>query len=258
MNKMQRTVKYPPGLDSAIIDLLSSLRADVHDELSALSSGGITPIVAGNYQISGAYKETVRITGTITGNEEFVVSNEVRKYLIINDWSCSSDKYVYIKTKNGNGVYMAPGDMWSVYCDGTNIVNIKKLNARTITLIPSTTQNITAGNTNKVTFDSVSGDVLSEVASSVWTAKNSGVVSVAVAIAGTASSGATYLTVYVYRNGVALMTQVCVDYSPSLGYVAYMESRIAVNAGDTLAIYLRATGADHSITSSSRARITIE
>ena len=133
MNKMQRTVKYPPGLDSAIIDLLSSLRADVHDELSALSSGGITPIVAGNYQISGAYKETVRITGTITGNEEFVVSNEVRKYLIINDWSCSSDKYVYIRTQNGNGVYMAPGDVWSVYCDGTNIKPIRLLNSVNVT-----------------------------------------------------------------------------------------------------------------------------
>ena len=242
MNKMQRTVKYPAGTDSAIVDLLSSLRADVHDELSALSSGGITPIVAGNYQISGTYKETVRITGTITDNEEFVVSNEVRKYLIINDWSCSSNKYVHIRTQNGNGVYMAPGDVWSVYCDGIDIIPLNLVSSTRTISLPSITWNMASAQ-SQIPLSSVSpiNDKLSEISGNSFIPKNRGLYQIMAFIV--PGAALTYIAPFIFVDGINIFTRR--NFSPTANVLLRgdINTTIMLDKNQVVTLYLNTNAA---------------
>lgn len=62
---------------------------------------------------------TLKLTGTMTGNEGVIVPGRNKQYLI---WNATSGAYTAtVKTSGGSGVAVPQGYIQQVFCDGTNV-----------------------------------------------------------------------------------------------------------------------------------------
>ena len=119
--------------------------------------------------------QTIRFSGALTGNRVVTMPADVRQYKLICD--CTGSYYIHVKTASGTGVYLAPGDVAEVYCDGTDVVTIKQLKlAKDIVLSAPSAVSVSTAAWTTFPADAFSeaNDVLSEFnpTTNVFTAKN--------------------------------------------------------------------------------------
>jgi hypothetical protein len=223
------TGRHAKVLDSAEVSLSQYTTIDI------TSADGTVP----SYKYRG-----VIITGSPSANRTVTLPTAIYGMEVINN--CTGAYYVTIKTASGTGVYSAPGDVWNVYCDGTNILPIKKLTARVIRGVRTATQSLTAGSIARFQPTVVTGDVLSEITTGTLTVKNAGVVTVDSTINVVGASGVSVIRVHVLLNGAEVLSE---STPPFLTFYfrSNISTRVVVAAGDTLAVWVTLTGANGDI-----------
>ena len=244
MNALQRTIKYPQSIPGDIASALSDLRSGVYDEIMAASAGGICSISVTTMKSMSALKGIILLSDLLTDDKPFYLPTESRQYRIINNWTTTTSKVVTATTRNGNGVVMGPGDIWDVYCDGTDIKPMALVKrARGITFPPIT---FNCPSTTPVPLAGASGDILSEITGGGFVPKNDGLYQVrAYAMA---SINLQHIALYIEVNGVNV-------FSGSRGIVntAWSEIRSSISTlltltkNDVLKIRLSVSAADPAL-----------
>ena len=214
-------------------------------EFIAPSSILLQSITSANVTMTEDRFGNILLSGVLTGNRELILPSAVRTYKIINN--CTGARYVHVKTASGAGVYMAPGDIWDVYCDGTNIKPIGLVSSTREITVPTITFSMGTASA-QVPLSSVTptSDALSEIGSNVFTAKNKGIYQVRCYAIPTASL--TAIVMSIYKNGSQLVNggRDTVN-TASTEVRAAISSAVPVNAGDTLSLYIMTNTADSAM-----------
>lgn len=205
-------------------------------------------ITSANVTVTEDRFGNILLSGALTGNRELALPSTIRTYKIIN--TCTGAYYVYIRTASGGGVYSAPGDIWDVYCDGTNIKPIRLVGStREIAGALGTAQTISSGITTTIAWG-VNGDVLGEISSGVFTAKNDCTIDFMAEVDVSATTTLTEAQIHIIRNSIQLMR----EFGRISGAVSLMTASGAVRltAGQTFSVkvYLTGTGTLTAITGS--------
>ena len=210
-----------------------------------ISPSAILPqtVTTANVTITEDRYGNVLLSGTLTGIREVILPATIRAYKIINN--CTGAYYVHIKTASGTGVYSAPGDVWDVRCDGTNIVPVRGSSPNIVEISGSPATNLSPNSLTKIIALSAGGDVLSQWSSANqrFVVKNNGVLSVLFQGSFSSTSGRLYENhqCMVKKNGVIVNppSYVFVDGSAGSAYNAWPTAtiNIPVKAGDYIEFY---------------------
>lgn len=128
-------------------------------------------VTTADVTITDVKKGTLILTGAPTGNRVIYLQAAVWRKTIICD--CTGSYYIQVKTASGTGVYLAPGDVAEVYCDGMNIIATAHTGCSYIG-VPTPGTTVTAL-TNAAVPVTTSYNPMEEMTSGgVYTPKNSG------------------------------------------------------------------------------------
>lgn len=117
------------------------------------------------------------LVGTMYANMTLNFPADVRCMKLIN--ASTGNYYSHVKTASGTGVYMAPGDIWDAYCDGTNIKPIRLLNAgNSITMATLSFSYANVLDTIPISSGTFANNTLAEISGNAFVPKNTGLVNI--------------------------------------------------------------------------------
>lgn len=61
-------------------------------------------------------------TGAMTGNKNLIVPTNKKLYIVSH--GCTGGFTITVKTSGGSGIALSNGDVFILYCDGTNVIQI--------------------------------------------------------------------------------------------------------------------------------------